>query len=189
MKQLFGGVMLLFILILAGCGLQDIDEIVSQKYTFVDVITSSSHHSDVSRVYRADDESIDQVVNYLTEQKEPQEISTKVDDKQSLIYDDHFVILTKDDENNTLIEVATYGFVRENYRPSFFQGMYTYMLLDRMLDTRNWKTKQANRCQESTSGECYGGYNTVGGGYYRGPTAPPISRGGSTRGGGPGTGK
>ncbi|WP_273851048.1 DUF4247 domain-containing protein [Guptibacillus spartinae] len=181
------GLLAAFILLLSACGItKDIQEIVEDRYQLEDVVESSVDSSDVSKVYSAE-EDIPSVASYLKEQIKPNEVSELKDGKQILVYDDYIVTLEdRNDESKTLVEVATVGFVRDNYRPSFFDGLLAYYILDEILDVDDWGKKQKNRCLNAT-GNCYGGYGSTGGSY-KGPTTIPSFRG-SSRGGGPGTGK
>lgn len=164
-----------------------IAEIVDGKYSIDDTVKSSVDSDDAARIYVAD-QSMAEVANTLKKAKSPNKITKEVDKKQVLIYDDYIVILTpnKDDPNKTNIEVDTYGFVRDNYRPSFFDGLLTYYILDHLFGVNNWAGRQGNLCR-STNG-CYGGYNASGG-HYKGPTSTPLFRSSPIRGGGPSAGK
>ncbi|WP_456278009.1 DUF4247 domain-containing protein [Bacillus sp. AK128] len=168
-------------------------ELADAKYPFVDMVKSGSNQQDVSRVYAVEGESIDEVASYIEGHvvSQPIEVSETKDQKKVIVYEQHFVTLTADPENatTTLIEIADYGFVRDNYQPDFFDGLLVLWLLDEVLDVDDWKKKQKQRCDQSTGG-CYGSYGGSGGGY-KGPIGQPSLRGGSSsvRGGGPGTGK
>lgn len=166
---------------------QTILDIAKDKYQMGDTVESSVDKDDTARVFIAKDKSIKEVVEALKKEKQPDKISDFKDDKQVLVYEDYFVTLTKDDKNpkNTNIEVATYGFVRDNYRPSFFQGLMTFYLLDRLFGVNNWRGRQSARCG---TGGCYQGYNKSGG-HYKGAGSKPLFRSNTTRGGGPNAGK
>ncbi|WP_347549305.1 DUF4247 domain-containing protein [Pseudalkalibacillus hwajinpoensis] len=182
------GLLIAFVLLLSACGItKDIQEIVEDRYQLEDVVESSVDEGDFSRVYQAG-EDIPAVASYLKEQIKPNEVSEVKDGKQILVYDDYIVTLLKgEDESSTLVEVATVGFVRDNYQPDFFDGLLAYYILDEILDVDDWGKKQKERCK-SNSGNCYGGYRATGG-TYKGPSTIPSFRGSSSRGGGPGTGK
>ncbi|TLS39120.1 DUF4247 domain-containing protein [Pseudalkalibacillus caeni] len=179
-----------FVLLLAGCGItQDIREIIADRYTLEDTVKSSVDSNDAARIYAAEGKTIDDVSTYLQEQIKPNNASEKKDGKQILVYDETFVTLTEDEENpdDTLIEVASTGFVRDNYQPGFFNGFIAYYILDEILDVDDWGKRQKQRCLQS-GGNCYKGYNSSRGAY-KGPSVPPSFRGSGSRGGGPGTGK
>jgi hypothetical protein len=177
--------------IVAGCS-PNVDNLVSEQYPLRDVVSSSTNASDVARVYVAEGKSIEEIANELQNQRTPKEISQKQNDKQVLVYEDHFVTLTRDENQpgDTLIEVASYGFVRDNYHPDFFDGLMTYWLISNLLGVNDWDRHQRQRCYDTRDpyGNCYGGYNRSGGGY-KGPQTPSPFKGTPTRGGGPGTGK
>ncbi len=168
-------------------------DLAHATYPLIDVVKSSSDQHDTSMVFKAEGESIDTVAQFIQGHVaiEPVEVSETKDKKKIIIYEDHFVTMTEDPEDpaSTLVEVATYGFVRDNYQPNFFSGFFLWYLLDDVLDVDDWNKKQKKRCDSSTGG-CYGSYGGSGGGY-KGPIGQPSLRGGSSsvRGGGPGTGK
>jgi hypothetical protein len=177
------------LLLITGCS-TNAQNIVSEQYPLQDVVKSSTDANDVARVYVAEGKSIDEVAKNLQSKKAPQEISQKQGSKQVLVYDDYFVTLTQDESNpnNTLVEVASYGFVRDNYQPDFFDGLLAYWFLDKIFGVPDWRDQQRKRCFDARGGDCYGGYNRSGG-RYKGPQTPPTFRGSPVRGGGPGTGK
>jgi hypothetical protein len=204
MKKPLLFVMLSFILLLSACGSggqgstsgsifkDGIAEFISTNYIFQDAVKSQVRSEDISEIYLAEDKSIDEVAKELQAHEKPKEVSEKKDNKQVLIYQDSFVILTNDENNaqNTMVEIATYNFVRDNYNPDFFDGLFVLWLLDDILDVDDWRKKQRNKCT-SNNEDCYQGYGTSGG-YYKGSGGTSSTvRGGtsSVRGGGPGSGK
>lgn len=191
--------LLILMVILSACGMErgiansDILDYTEANYPLMDVVKSSSNQQDVTRIYKAEGLTIDEVATQLLSNlpSKPNEITEKVEDKQVLVYDKFFVTLTPESDNskNTLVEVATYGFVRDNYQPSFFNGLMLGYMISNILDVDDWGKRQNSRCLQSPGG-CYGGYYQSGKGY-KGPIGQPSLRGGtsSVRGGGPGTGK
>jgi hypothetical protein len=176
------------LLLITGCS-TNMTNFVSEQYPLRDVVKSSTNENDLARVYLAEGKSIDEVAKNLQSKKAPKEISQKQEGKQVLVYDDVFVTLTQSEENpnSTLVEVASYGFVRDNYHPSFFDGLLAFWFLNQLLDVDDWGKMQKKRCFDA-GGNCYGGYNRSGGNY-KGPQTPPSFKGYPVRGGGPGTGK
>ncbi|MGP4080722.1 DUF4247 domain-containing protein [Pseudalkalibacillus sp. R45] len=173
-------------LLLVACGSGSILDWIAEHYPLEDVVESSTNPDDVARLYVAKDKSIQEVSKAIQDHMEPNNASEIKENKQVLVYDDHFVTLTQDEDDaeSTNIEVASDEFVRDNYRPGFFNGFIAYYILDEILDVDDWKNKQNKRC----GGKCYEGYNKSGGNY-KGPAVPSSFRGSGNRGGGPGTGK
>lgn len=163
-------------------------DVVKKHYTINDTVKSSVDSSDTARIFTAKNKSINQVKSVLTKEMKPSKVSDKANGKQALVYDNYIVTLTQDDKNpkNTNIEVATYGFVRDNYRPSFFQGLLTYYFLSHLFGVNNWASRQNSRCIQTNG--CYRGYNQSGG-RYKGPGSKPLFRSSTFRGGGPNAGK
>ena len=175
--------------VLAACSFfgPSILDIIEDKYEIADTVRSSADPEEVAKIFIAD-KPLSEVAKTLEKAKRPERVSKVVNDKQVLVYDDYFVTLmpNKDDPNKTDIEVAPYDFVRDNYQPSFFDGLLTYYLLDQLLDTHDWRHRQGWRCQ--MTGGCYRGYNESGG-HYKGPGSIPLFRSTPFRGGGPEEGK
>lgn len=166
---------------------------VERTFPLIDVVKSSANQQDVTRIFKAENKSIDEVAKNLLDnvKEKPIEVSENTGEKQVIVYDQFFATLTKDPEYeaNTFVEVATYGFVRDNYQPNFFNGLLVWWVLDEILDVDDWGKKQKQRCLNSPGG-CYSTYYGSGKGF-KGPVGQPSLRGGSSnvRGGGPGTGK
>ncbi|MGM7636874.1 DUF4247 domain-containing protein [Bacillus sp. Hm123] len=176
--------------VLSGCGSGDVKEYISEQYPLIDVVQSPSSENDNSYIYQAENQSVPEVADELIGVEQPEEIGEYVNDKQVLIYGNHLIILTKDPNNeaNSLIEVATEGFVRDYYRPGFFQGMLIGHVLTDMFG-KNWDNKQRNRCGPNRNEDCYESYGSSGAGYYGSWGSGSSGRGATFRGGGPGEGK
>jgi hypothetical protein len=198
MKKPLLVLLLTFTLVLAACtsnGIspfkEGIAEFISNNYPIYDTVSSATNSSNFSEIYIAENQTIDEVVSTITTHEQPGEMSEKKDGKQVLVYGYLFVIATIDEENpsNTYIEIAKKEFVRDNYRPSFFNGLFLGWMLSDLFGMDNWGKSRNQQCQQNPS-YCYGGYGTSGGGF-KGKNETPTIRGGSSsvRGGGPGAGK
>jgi hypothetical protein len=203
MKKPLLCVMLSFLLFLSACGSgvqgstagsifkDGIAEFINTNYILHDVVTSKERSEDISEIFIAENKSIDEVATELQAHETPREISEKKNDKQVLVYNDSFIILTPDENNpeNTMVEMATTNFVRDNYSPDFFDGLLVMWLLDDLLDVDDWGKNQRNKCY-SNNDDCYQGYGSSGGSYKHFGGSSTVRGGTSTvRGGGPGTGK
>ena len=203
MKKPLLFVMLSFLLFLSACGSgaqgsttgsffkDGIAEFINTNYILHDVVTSQVRSEDISEIYIAENKSIDEVATELQAHETPREISEKKDDKQVLVYNNSFVILTPDesDPENTMVEMATTNFVRDNYSPDFFDGLLVMWLLDEIFDVDDWGKNRRNKCY-SNEDDCYRGYGSSGGSYKHFGESSTVRGGTSTvRGGGPGTGK
>lgn len=196
-------VMLSLVLILSACGSgvqgstggtlfkDGIAEYIQTTYMLQDVVSSQEGSAEISEIYIAENQSIEKVASDLQNYENPREISEKKDNKQVLVYDNLFVILTNDPDHpeNTMVEVSDYEFVRNHYNPSFFDGLLVLWVLDEILDVDDWGKKQRKKCSNNND-NCYGGYGSSGG-LFKTPGTSSTVRGGtsSVRGGGPGTGK
>ncbi len=203
MKKPLLFVMLSFSLLLAACGniegstsgtifKDEIAEYIDTNYILQDVVTGQSGSNDISEIYLAENKSIDEVSKELQDHEKPREISEKVNNKQVLIYQDVFISLTlsEDNQDDTMVEISSYDFVRNNYHPNYFNGLFALWILDDILRDDNWANKRERKCS-ATNDDCYQGYGASGG-TYKSSTSGSTSVRGSTstvRGGGPGAGK
>ncbi|MFC4320475.1 DUF4247 domain-containing protein [Litchfieldia salsa] len=196
-KPLLAFILSINMLLLSACssegGLfkEGVGEFINNEYIIHDTVNDTTDSSNYSEVYIAENKTIPEVTANITSHEKPKEISDLVEGKQALIYDNLFVIITEDPENpsNTFIEIANHDFVRNNYSPSFFNGLFLLWVLDDVLDVDDWGKKRNNQCKLNPE-NCYGGYGYSGGGF-KGINKTPTVRGGSSsvRGGGPGAGK
>ncbi|UOQ94129.1 DUF4247 domain-containing protein [Halobacillus shinanisalinarum] len=160
-----------------------IEELIKQGFPLLDTVRTDRG---ISKIYMTQELTLPKVAELLETNRAPEEVSQRNDGKQVLVYPDDFVILQESDAEPglVLIELSSDEFVRNNYSPSFFQGLLAYSLLNRMLDSNDWSRRRASTCQ--STGNCYGGYGMYGG-FNSGSSG--SFRGSSNRGGGPGAGK
>jgi len=189
---------LIFSLILSACsstsgGLfkDGVAAFINNEYIIYDTVSSVENSDNFSEIYLAENQTIDDVTLNISSYEQPIEMSEKKDGKQVLVYDNLFVIITEDEDNqaNTFIEVANNEFVRNNYSPDFFDGLFILWVLDDLLDVDDWGKKRKSQCNNNPE-YCYDGYGGSGGSF-KGINKTPTIRGGSSsvRGGGPGAGK
>ncbi|MBM7592088.1 DUF4247 domain-containing protein [Brevibacillus fulvus] len=128
--------MALFVSILSGCGSNNS---VASNYPLEQVTQNGGQ---VSRVYRAENQSVPEVAKILAAENKPNEISKEDPDHMFLIYDDEWYHLQKDSSKpaDTLIEVDSKQFVQQNYDSSFLQGYILASLLDDLFDSRGTST-------------------------------------------------
>lgn len=163
----------LFLLVLSGCG----NALVSDTYPLESVI--SKDDGQTSRIYRAENKTVPEVAKELVDKRKPDEISKEDPQHMFLIYSDKWYHLQQDTAkpSDTLIEVDTKEFVRQNYDSSFLQGYILASLLDDLFDGHK------------SYGGGYRGYSSKDiykpSGTYHAPTeaekkaAPPITKEGS----------
>ncbi|ELK47299.1 DUF4247 domain-containing protein [Halobacillus sp. ACCC02827] len=160
---------------------QSAEVLIRNNFPLLDVVNTDQG---TSEVYATRQLSLPETADALSEAIPPEEISERQDGKQVLVYDDDFVIIQESEEEPGVVtmEIASDEFVRNNYSPSFFNGLFAGYLLNRMLGSNNWYDQRRSSCQ--AAGDCYGGY----GSYNSGSGAGSI-RSSNNRGGGPGVGK
>ncbi|MYL72634.1 DUF4247 domain-containing protein [Halobacillus litoralis] len=168
---------------LENSGTNDIESLVQNHFPLLDTVRSEQG---ISRIYMTKQLTLTEVSDSLTSAIPPEEISERQENKQALIYPDHFVILQESTEEPGVItiELASDDFVRNHYSPGFFSGLFLGSILNRSLGSNDWYERRRSNCQQT--GNCYGGYGMYGN-YNSGGTT--SMRGSSNRGGGPGTGK
>ncbi|WP_347862581.1 DUF4247 domain-containing protein [Salimicrobium sp. PL1-032A] len=163
---------------LSNQSFNSVEDLIEGTFPQLDTVQTDRGRSEI---YMTSKFNLQEVEELITSEIPPVERGERQSDKQALIYPDDFVILKESEEEAglVLIELAEKEFVRNNYSPSFFDGMLAYALLNRAFGTSDWQSTQQNRC---ASGGCYGGYSMYGG-------DSGSFRGSSSRGGGPSVGK
>ncbi|MDG0811753.1 DUF4247 domain-containing protein [Cohnella rhizosphaerae] len=161
----------LFATLLSACG-SSLN--VQETYPLESVSGSGSQ---TSYVYRAAGETVQEVAAALEAKKNPQQVSKEDPDHMFLVYADQIIHVQKDPNNaaDSLVEVDSKEYVRQNYSPSFLEGYLLASLIGNLFD--------------SSRGGYYGDYRGYGSqksyppttGTYRTPTvsdqkvAPPLT--------------
>ncbi len=117
-------------LLVSGCG----GNSVSASYPLESVTQSGSQ---ISKVYRAANETVPQVAHKLADERQPEEMSKDDPERMFLVYPDEWYHLQRDPQkpSDTLIEVDNEEFVRQNYNPSFLEGYILGSLLSDLFDS------------------------------------------------------
>lgn len=112
-----GLAILLVTTLFSGCGEQN----VGASYPLESITKNGSQES---RIYRATNKTVPQVSQELSSQRKPKEISKEDPERMFLVYPDVWYHLQRDPQKpaDTLIEVDSIDFVRQNYNPSFLEG-------------------------------------------------------------------
>ncbi|MDI4650246.1 DUF4247 domain-containing protein [Cohnella hashimotonis] len=137
----------------------------------------SGSGSQTSYVYRAAGETVQEVATALEAKKKPEQVSKDDPEHMFLVYSDQIIHVQKDPNKpeDSLIEVDSKEYVRQNYSPSFLEGYLLASLIGNLFD--------------SSRGGYYGDYRGYGNqksyppttGSYRTPTvsdqkvAPPLT--------------
>lgn len=137
----------------------------------------SGSGSQTSYVYRAAGETVQEVAAGLEAKKKPQQVSKDDPEHMFLVYSDQIIHVQKDPNKpeDSLVEVDSKEYVRQNYSPSFLEGYLLASLIGNLFD--------------SSRGGYYGDYRGYGSqkayppstGSYRTPTvsdqkvAPPMT--------------
>lgn len=146
----------------------EINDIIEANFPLMDTVDGKAENAEI---YATDQFERTELASLISNAKEPEEISEVKDNQQILVYPDYFLTLRESDvdQDVLMIEVASDGFVRRNYSPSFLSTYFSMRLLQNMLGSDNWGNRES------------GGYAGMGGSPNRGNT--------TFRGGGPGSGK
>lgn len=157
-KRWLHGIKILVILsfivpMLAACGLSDS---VREQYPLESVNGSGSA---TSYVYRAAGETVPEVAASLAAQRTPEQQSETSDERMFLVYSDEVVHLQQAPDNpaDTLIEIDSTEYVRQNYSMSFLEGYLLASLLDDLFDHgkygkgsyRGYSTKDVYKPQQT----------------------------------------
>jgi hypothetical protein len=110
---------LLVFALLAGCG--DASNYVKDNYSLVDV---QGQGKSSAKVYSVEGKDVPTVANEIAAKEKPKEKSKESQDQMFLVYDNKIVNVQKDpkSENNTLVELDTIEYAKQNYDSSFLQG-------------------------------------------------------------------
>ncbi|CAH1190945.1 MULTISPECIES: DUF4247 domain-containing protein [Paenibacillus] len=176
-------VLSLLMSLLSACGAPSVQD------TYPLESVSGSGNS-TSYVYRAADRTVPEVAEELSDQRKPDQISAVNDERMFLVYSDQYYHLQQDPnkKEDTLIEVDSKEYVRQNYDSSFLQGYLTATLLGNLFDALGG-SGSSGKYRGYTSKDTY----KPNAGSYRTPTsndkkaAPPITverKGSITRRGG-----
>lgn len=162
---------------------RDAPDMIENTFPLRDVV--QGEQSARANVYYTDEFSIEELSTIVVNRFTPEKESELHNDKKVLVYPKDFITFKKSDQDQdfVLIEVASDEFVRNNYSPSFFNGLFALWILDEVLDVDDWGKKRKRDCQY---GNCYGGYSSYN--KYR-PGSSGSLRGSGSRGGGPSSGK
>ncbi|MEK0313599.1 DUF4247 domain-containing protein [Cohnella sp. 56] len=137
----------------------------------------SGSGSQTSYVYRAAGETVQEVATGLEAKKKPEQVSKEDPQHMFLVYSDQIIHVQQDPNKpeDSLVEVDSKEYVRQNYSPSFLEGYLLASLIGNLFD--------------SSRGGYYGDYRGYGSqkahppstGTYRTPTvsdqktAPPLT--------------
>lgn len=116
--------------LLTACAVSDS---VKDQYPLQSVNGSGN---ETSYVYRADNISVPDVAANLADQRKPEQQSEVSTERMFLVYSDEVIQLDQapDDPSDTLIEINSTEYVRQNYSSSFLQGYLIASVLDDLFD-------------------------------------------------------
>jgi len=116
--------------LLAACGG------ISIKDTYpLESVTKNG--AETSYVYRADGQTVPELAKQMANDRKPDQMSEEDPDRMFLVYSKEIVHLQKDPENpsNTLIEVSSKEYVKQNYASDFLQGYLTAVIIGNIFDS------------------------------------------------------
>ncbi|UVI27919.1 DUF4247 domain-containing protein [Paenibacillus spongiae] len=121
----------LIVPLLAACG--GINETIKDTYPLESVNGSGSQ---TSYVYRAAGKTVPEVASELAASSKPEQQSDEAEDRMFLVYSDRIVHLQQDEKKpeDTLVEVDSKEYVRNNYSMSFLEGYLMASLLGDLFD-------------------------------------------------------
>lgn len=159
------------------------------SYTWFDTVRGD--RGEQANVYRVERASVPEVARDLAERATPDHVSEASEERMILSYPDELVSVYRDVDQaeDTLVEVASTTFVRNNYSPSFLEGYLLGSLIGNIFGS-GWQNRDWNRPYRGYIGPDRR-YSTYGGA--KGATGGSIRQGSSGtrffRGGGLGVGK
>jgi hypothetical protein len=140
--------------LLVGCA--DASNYIKESYPLVNVQGSGKA---TAKVYSVEGKDVPTVAKEIAAKDKPKEISKESPDQMFLVYNNSVVNIHKDPnkESDTLAEIDTIEYAKQNYDSSFLQGYITASLLQSLFG-RDWSSSRR-------------GYQTD----YRGYTPPKTS--------------
>ncbi|MGQ8873148.1 DUF4247 domain-containing protein [Paenibacillus sp. TSA_86.1] len=135
-KRLAHGLKLMLVLSLVMSLLSACGAAPSVQDTYPLESVSGSGQS-TSYVYRAENRTVPEVAKELSDQRKPDQISAESTERMFLVYQDQYYHLQQDPKKpeDTLVEVDSKEYVRQNYSSSFLQGYLTATLIGNLFDT------------------------------------------------------
>lgn len=117
---------LLVFTLLVGCG--SASNYIKDNYSLVDV---QGQGKTTAKIYSVEGKNVPAVAKELADNEKPQEVSKESEDQMFLVYDDKIINLQKDpsNANNTLVELDSIEYAKQNYDSSFLQGYVAASLL------------------------------------------------------------
>lgn len=119
----------LIVPLLAACSYS-----VSESYPLESV---NKNGNETSYVYRAENRTVPEVANEIAEEKKPQEISKEDMERMFLVYSNEIYHIQQDPDKpeDSLIEISSKEYVRNNYSSSFLQGYITASIIGELFDS------------------------------------------------------
>ncbi|MFB6364769.1 DUF4247 domain-containing protein [Paenibacillus elgii] len=117
---------LLVFTLLAACG--DAGNYVKDNYSLIDV---QGQGKSTAKIYSVAGKNVPTVAKEIADKEKPTEMSKDSEERMFLVYDNKIINVQKDinTEGNTLVEVDSIQYAKENYNSSFLQGYVAATLL------------------------------------------------------------
>jgi hypothetical protein len=131
MKRWSGWIALLLVFtLLMGCS--NASNYIKDTYPLVDV---QGNGKDNAKVYTAENKDVPTVAKELAQKEAPKETSKESTDKMFLIYKEKIINVQKDpaNEKNSLIEIDSIQYAKDNYGSSFLQAYLTASILQSVM--------------------------------------------------------
>jgi hypothetical protein len=122
--------LLLVFTLLTGCS--NAGNYIKDTYPLVDV---QGKGKDNAKIYAAENKDVPTVAKELSEKEAPKEKSKESTEKMFLIYKEKIINIQKDpaNEKNSLIEIDSIQYAKDNYGSSFLQGYLTASILQSVM--------------------------------------------------------
>lgn len=112
--------------LLAACG--NAGNYIKDNYSLIDV---QGQGKNTAKIYSVEGKDVPTVAKELANNEKPKETSKESTDQMFLVYDNKIINLQKDPNNasNTLVELDSIEYAKQNYDSSFLQGYVAASLL------------------------------------------------------------
>ncbi|WP_028547869.1 DUF4247 domain-containing protein [Paenibacillus sp. UNC451MF] len=117
---------LLVFALLTACG--NAGNYIKDNYSLIDV---QGQGKNTAKIYSVEGKDVPTVAKELASQEKPKETSKESADQMFLVYDNKIVNVQKDPDNasNSLVELDSIEYAKQNYDSSFLQGYVAASLL------------------------------------------------------------
>ncbi|WP_282936723.1 DUF4247 domain-containing protein [Paenibacillus sp. RC67] len=141
--------------LLTACG--NAGNYIKDNYSLIDV---QGQGKNTAKIYSVEGKDVPSVAKELANNEKPKETSKESADQMFLVYDNKIINLQKDPNNasNTLVELDSIEYAKQNYDSSFLQGYVAASLLQSLFGGGWSNNRGSSDYRGYTSSQRYNDY-------------------------------